>query len=70
MLPSVFISPKTRKLNTDLHRNLIHTFNKRVAADYDVSVKLTPEEARALPDQAHEFVTAAEIYLNTAATGA
>ena len=69
-LPSVVISRRPRKLNPGLHRNLIQAFNKRVAADYDVAVKLTPEEARTLFDQAHEFVAAAETYLNTAASGA
>jgi len=54
---------KTAQVDPKLHRMLIHAFNKRVAAEYDVTVTVTPEEARVLLDQAGEFVAAAEKHL-------
>ena len=55
---------KTRKLDPKLHGYLVQTFNARLTADYDVTVRLPLEEVQVLLAQAREFVMAAEEYLH------
>ena len=54
---------KTRKLDPKLHRYLMDAFDTRITADYDVTVRLKPEEVEVLLAHAKEFVAAAEEYL-------
>jgi len=57
---------KTAKLDPKLHRYFLNAFDKRITADYDVTVKLRTEEVAELVGQAREFVAAAERYLESA----
>ncbi len=54
---------KTGRLDPRLHRHLLNAFDKRITADYDVTVKLRMEEVEELTAQAEEFVAAADRYL-------
>jgi len=54
---------KTGRLDTKLHRYLLNAYDKRITADYDVTVKLRTDEVQALVAQAEEFVAAAEHHL-------
>jgi uncharacterized protein (UPF0332 family) len=52
-------------LDPKFHRYLIEAFDRRITADYDVTVRLGPEEAAEAVTQAKESAAAAEQYLNT-----
>lgn len=56
---------KTGKLHPKLHRYLLNAFDKRISADYDVTVKLPVEDVEELVAQAREFIAAAEQYLES-----
>ena len=53
---------RTAKLVPKLHRYFLNAFDKRITADYDVTVKLRTEEVEELVRQAKEFAAAAESY--------
>jgi len=54
---------KTGKLDPKYHRYILDAFESRLAADYDVTVKLRLEEVQEILTQAKEFVAAADDYL-------
>lgn len=59
---------KTARLDPKFHRYLLNAFDKRITADYDVTVKLRAEDVKTLVAQAEEFVAAAERYLESTGT--
>jgi uncharacterized protein (UPF0332 family) len=54
---------RTKRLDPKLHRYLTRAFKLRGVADYDVSVAVTPEDAREVIAWAEEFIAAAEGHL-------
>ncbi len=54
---------KTGLIDKRYHRWLIAAFNKRITGDYGIEADLTAEDASLLIGQAHEFLTAAQQFL-------
>ena len=54
---------KTALLDPKYHRWLIDAFDKRIAADYGIQAEITTDDARALIQQAHDFLAAARDFL-------
>ncbi len=59
---------KSRRLDPKLHRFLLNASEKRIASDYDVTVRLRTEDVQELLLQAEEFVGAAQHLLSSSET--
>ncbi len=59
---------KSRRLDPKLHRYLLNASEKRIASDYDVTVRLRTEDVQELLLQAEEFVGAAQYLLSSSET--
>jgi len=54
---------KTKLLDPKYHRWLLEAFNKRVSADYEVEMILTPDDVKTMIRQAEEFLLAVQRHL-------
>jgi len=55
---------KTKELDVKFHRWLLDSFDKRQVADYEVDIELDRDVAINVIHQAHEFLEAAQEYLD------
>ena len=56
---------KTKELDPKFHRWLIDAFDKRLEGDYGFDYSLKKEDVVKILEQAHEFLRAAQQYLQT-----